>query len=104
MDPMKRRSFLLTGAAATTVRPKSTAAKPKKNLLMHVGGDYHSVAGPAITSRENLDYNLRYGVRHLTIQLRGDWNLDELMRMRDTCDARGVTFEAIRMDADYIAL
>jgi len=101
---MKRRSFLLTGAAATTVRPKSTAAKPKKNLLMHVGGDYHSVAGPAITSRENLDYNLRYGVRHLTIQLRGDWNLDELMRMRDTCDARGVTFEAIRMDADYIAL
>jgi hypothetical protein len=70
MDRMKRRSFLLSGATAITAAPNATLAKPTKNLLMHVGGDYHSVAGPSITSRENLDFNLRYGVRHLTIQLR----------------------------------
>jgi len=104
MDRMKRRSLLLTGATAITVSPDATAAKPKKNLLMHVGGDYHSVAGPGITSPENLDFNLRYGVRHLTIQLRGSWNLDELMRMREACDARDVTLEAIRMDAEYITV
>jgi len=104
MDRMKRRSFVLTGAAAAALPHRPASAKSKKNLLMHVGGDYHSVAGPGIASRENLDYNLRYGVRHLTIQLRGSWNLDELMRMREACDARGVTLEAIRMDSDYITL
>src|SRR5690349_4510547 len=104
MDRMKRRSLLLASAAATAVTPDATSAKPKKNLLMHVGGDYHSVAGPGITSKENLDFNLRYGVRHLTIQLRGSWDLDELMKMREACEARGVTLEAIRMDSEYITL
>ncbi len=99
---MKRRSFLLTPAAAAAQTPAAPAAR--KNLLMHVGGDYHSVAGPGITSPQNLDYNLRYGVKHLTIQLRNRWNLDELQKMRDDCGRRGVTIEAIRMDADYIAL
>ena len=104
MDRMKRRSFLVTGATALTVTPDATSAKPKKNLLMHVGGDYHSVAGPGITSTENLDFNLRYGVKHLTVQLSGILNLDELMRMREACEARGVTLEAIRMDSEYITL
>ena len=79
---------------------------------MHVGGDYHSVAGGPgadITGKENLEYNLRHGVKHLTAQVRGNgpdgaWDLDELKRMRDNCDKDGVTFEAIRMDADYIEL
>ncbi len=74
---------------------------------MHVGGDYHSVAGSGITSRENLEYNLRHGVRHLTAQVKkrpggGGWDPDELARMKDDCDRAGVTFEAIRMDSDYI--
>jgi mannonate dehydratase len=74
---------------------------------MHVGGDYHSVAGPDIASRENLEYNLRYGVKHLTAQVRkrtpdGGWDPDELKRMRDACDKYGVMLEAIRMDAGYI--
>jgi mannonate dehydratase len=99
---MKRRSFLLTPAAAAVPLPAQSA--PKRNALMHLGADYHSVAGPGITSMQNLDYNLRYGVKHLTIQLRGTWNLDELQKMKNDCDARGVTIEAIRMDADYIAL
>ena len=76
---------------------------------MHVGGDYHSVAGSSITSKENLDYNLRYGVKHLTVQLGkrspdGGWDLDELKRIKEDCEKGGVTLEAIRMDPSYITL
>jgi mannonate dehydratase len=75
---------------------------------MHVGGDYHSVAGGDITSKQNLEYNLRHGVKHLTAQLRkrpqGGWDPDELKRMKVSCDERGMVFEAIRMDSDYIKL
>jgi len=76
---------------------------------MHVGGDYHSVAGNGITSKENLEFNLRHGVRHITAQVRkrpgvAGWDPDELKRMRDDCDRHGVVFEAIRMDSDYIKL
>src|SRR5262245_38511455 len=75
---------------------------------MHVGGDYHSVAGSSITSRENLEYNLRYGVKHLTAQVpkhgKEGWSLDELKRMKEDCDRVGMQFEAIRMDADYITM
>lgn len=109
---MKRRAFggTVAGsilAAATTTSAQSS--RHRKNTLMHVGGDYHSVAGTGITSRENLEYNLRYGVRHLTAQVRkhtsdGGWDPEELARMKDDCDRRGVIFEAIRMDPDYITL
>jgi mannonate dehydratase len=75
---------------------------------MHVGGDYHSVAGKHITSEQNLEYNLRHGVKHLTAELSkrppGGWDMDELQRMRDNCEQYGVVFEAIRMDSDYIRL
>lgn len=112
---MKRREFgrrCAAGIAGVTV-PWTTTARavplPRKNALMHVGGDYHSVAGPGITSKENLEYNLRHGVRHLTILARkrsqeGGWDLDELKRMKEDCDKYGVALEAIRMDADYITL
>lgn len=88
------------------------APKAKKNLLMHVGGDYHSVAGGPgadMTAKANLEYNLRHGVKHLTAQVRkvgldGAWDADELKRMKDNCDKAGMTFEAIRMDDDYIRL
>jgi len=116
---MKRREFgvkLVNGAIAGIAgcsQPGTASAQasraPRKNTLMRVGGDYHSVAGPGITSQENLDYNLRYGVRHLTAQMTrrspdGGWNAAELKRMKDDCDRRGVTLEAIRMDPDYITL
>ncbi|MBK5293601.1 MAG: mannonate dehydratase [Acidobacteriia bacterium] len=75
---------------------------------MHVGGDYHAVAGKGgMASKENLEYNLRHGVKHLTVQVnRGPdgWDLDELKRMKDNCDKAGVIFEAIRMDSEYIKL
>ena len=81
----------------------------KRNDLMHVGGDYHSVAGSGITSKENLEYNVRHGVRHLTAQMRArpagaGWDSDELKRMKDDCDRHGFIFEAIRMEPDYITM
>src|ERR1043165_8009100 len=116
---MKRREFAqrlgsaalgvaMAGTGTTSAQPNPPPAR--KNSLMHVGGDYHSVAGRnGITSRENLEYNLRHGVKHLTAQIRnrpenGGWDPDELKRMKDDCDRHGVILEAIRMDAEYITL
>jgi mannonate dehydratase len=85
-----------------------SAKRPPKNSLMHVGGDYHSVAGGDITARENLEYNLRHGVKHLTAKLtkrpQDGWDPHELTRMKANCDKYGVVFEAIRMDTDYIRM
>jgi mannonate dehydratase len=118
---MKRREFGqklvssavaagITGASAPGISPAKTM--PKRNTLMHVGADYHSVAGGPradMTGKANLEYNLRHGVKHLTAQLRkvsedGSWDLDELKRMRDNCDKAGFIFESIRMDSEYIML
>ena len=120
---MKRREFgqsLISGAVGAGIGGSATSASlsaqttraARKNTRMHVGGDYHSVAGGPgadITGKENLEYNLRHGVKHLTAQVRkispeGAWDLDELKRMRDNCDQHGVLFEAIRMDSEYIKL
>src|ERR1035437_9635210 len=108
---IKRRQFagtlgaMAAGIAAASPRNASAQAArtPRRNTLMHVGGDYHSVAGTSITSKENLEYNLRYGVKHLTVQpwqnrrgggetsnrssgFSGAWDLDDLKRMKDNCD------------------
>jgi D-mannonate dehydratase (UxuA) len=95
IEPLGRDSVL-----TPEVRPK--------NSLMHVGGDYHSIAGRDITSKQNLEYNLRHGVRHLTAQLRKQprdgWNPEVLKQTRDNCDEYGVVLEAIRMDLDYIRM
>jgi len=109
---MRRREFgrnVIGGAAATGgIAFAQPAHAQRRNTLMHVGGDYHSVAGPGITSKENLEYSLRHGVQHLTAQLKkrpdGGWDPDELKKMKDDCDRYGVQFEAIRMDADYITM
>src|SRR5688572_5905281 len=107
---MRRRDFAAGAIAAGA--SSGLAFAQKKNNIMHVGGDYHSVAGPrgaGMTSKENLEYNLRHGVKHLTVQMTkrfpdGAWDLDELKKMRDDCDKYGMIFEAIRMDADYITM
>ena len=101
----------ISGASdqSTLARP---ARVPRKNTRIHVGGDYHGVAGGRgadMVSKINLEYNLRHGVRHLTARVRersqdGGWDLDELKRMRDNCDKHGVIMEAIRMEDDYIRL
>lgn len=123
---MKRRDFggnlvrgLAAAGVASSVNAGAASAQPArtrgKNTAMHVGGDYHSVAGGPgadITGKVNLEYNLRHGVKHLTAHVRyikststhGAWDLDELKRMRDDCDRHGVVFEAIRMGYEYIKL
>src|SRR5215470_6017734 len=76
---------------------------------MHVGGDYHSVAGGPnadMTAKTNLDYNLRHGVKHLTAQVRkvgadGSWDSDELKRMRDNSDPIGMNCQGTLMDSEY---
>ncbi len=97
------------GALTKTDASAQAARTPRRNTMMHVGGDYHSVAGASITSRENLEYNLRYGVRHLTALLKnrpegGGWDLDALKLMKEDCDRYGVQLEAIRMEPTYITL
>lgn len=101
---MNRRHFPAPFLAAGLA---SAAPTRKRNSAMHVGGDYHGVAGAGMTSKENLEYNLRHGVRHLTIQLRNrpnnaGWDLDLMKRMRDDSAREGVEIEAIRMEPDYI--
>ncbi len=101
---IKRRQFAvgLGGLAASGVAPNflKAAQKFRKNAMMHVGGDYHSVAGGDIASKQNLEYSLRHGVKHLTAEakkrLHAGWDPDELKRMKDNCDKFGVVFEAIR--------
>src|SRR5258708_37710265 len=99
---MRRRDFggsLAAGAVGFAPSAAGAAATPRKNTLMHVGADYHSDAGRGITSKANLEYNLRYGVKHVTAQVRkrpgGAWDEDELRMMRDACDLYDVVFEAI---------
>src|SRR5919106_5628704 len=118
---MKRRDFgkslaggVIGAGVAGSVAPFSAhaAPAPRKNTLMHVGGDYHYVAGGRgadITGKENLEFNLRHGVKHLTVQIskrspEGAWDLDDMKRMKDNCDKYGVVLEAIRMDSEYIML
>jgi hypothetical protein len=118
---MKRREFGTTVAGgvigagvAASVTPFSAhaAPAPRKNTLMHVGGDYHYVAGGPgadITGKANLEFNVRHGVKHLTAQIskksaEGAWDLDDMKRMKDNCDKHGVVLEAIRMDSEYIML
>src|SRR5215831_2302710 len=107
-----RREFgtgFVVGALATSVGSVATAQqRPRKNTLMHVGGDYHSIFGGDITSKQNLEYNLRHGVRYLTAEMKNrpgkGWDSDQLKRMKDNCDRYGVVLEAFRMDSDYITL
>jgi mannonate dehydratase len=104
---------------------------PKKNLKMHVGSDYHVIEGPSIFSKENLEYNVRFGVKSISpdpdleahrgkprpsgsaggdfIPIEGPveggaFDLDLLKRMKDNCDAAGIWLEGLRMDSGYIIL
>ena len=63
---INRREFggALIGIAAQGIPNNSLAnslaaeQNPQRNALMHVGGDYHIIAGGDITSKQNLEYNL----------------------------------------------
>jgi mannonate dehydratase len=143
---MRRRDFgktLLGGAVGAGLEASGIAnlasaqtSKPRlarKNTLMHVGADYHVIEGDGVTSRENLEYNLRCGVKHISPDpdtavidgvrplggsppakggdfipadgpSGGAFDLDKLKRMRDDCDKAGMTLEGFRMDSGYIVM
>src|SRR6267154_1628397 len=77
---MRRRDFgkgLAGGLVATGIARAATALAaagqaqeevtiPRKNTMMHVGADYHVAEGGGVMSRENLEYNLRFGVTHIS--------------------------------------
>ena len=141
---MKRRDFgktvlgTMAGLGLSAQRSAlgsaaQAAARPhRKNTAMHVSADYHVIEGPAFISRENFNYNLRYGVKHINpdpvlVQASsgppkadahsgwgdfippegpqgGAFDLDGLKRMRDLCDSMGMVIEGFRMDSGYIVM
>ena len=119
---MKRREFskiVLAGAAGIGATGGSTLEAAgsrqrtagRRNPHMHVGGDYHVIVGGRnadMSSDANLDYNLRHGMRHLTIVMRhgpgNPYDLDDMKRMRDNCDRKNVDWEALRMMHHYIRM
>jgi len=128
---MQRRDFakaiaggvIGAGLAGTTAAAQSITATlraPRKNPVHHVGGDYHCRMGDHWSSKQNIEYHTRFGIRHFTSQMgaseggsgagqkegspRGDWKLEEMKRWKDLCDQGGMTWEAIRMDSSYIYL
>lgn len=143
---MRRRDFarIMLGAAAGAgcsgspfaqegpAQAASASRLPRKNTKMHVSSDYHVVEGKEFISKENIDYNLRFGINHINpdpvllaagsgppkVSANSGWgdfiapegpdagafDLDVLKRMRDTCDSMGMTIEGFRMDSGYIVM
>lgn len=138
---MQRREFGKTilntvaglGLSGSSLAQTKTATPRvrKKNTKMHVSADYHVVAGPSFISKENFNYNLRYGVNHINpdpIRVQsgsappqekkagwgdfippegpqgGAFDLDGLKHMRDECDKMGMIIEGFRMDSGYIVM
>jgi mannonate dehydratase len=115
-----------TGAQKTAARVR------RKNTKMHVSADYHVVEGKEFISRENFNYNLRYGINHINpdpvlvkagsgppqVTAKGGWgdfispegpgagafDLDALKRMKDISDSMGMVIEGFRMDSGYIVM
>jgi mannonate dehydratase len=116
----------LTDAAPAFGQPQKKLT-PRRNTKMHVGADYHVMEGTTLTSKENLEYNLRFGVKSISPDpdqeahrgkgghfdafipaegpvLGGAFDPDVLKQMKDNCDAVGMWLEALRMDSGYIIL
>jgi mannonate dehydratase len=55
-----------SGLAETPSAHPHTARTHKKDILMHVGADYHVHEGKSILSMENINYHLRLGVKHIS--------------------------------------
>jgi mannonate dehydratase len=104
----------LLGTAAAGQPVAAATPAPRRNPLLHVGGDYHVVMSDDTlgwddrqrlwTTKKNFEYHQRCGVRHLTNIMSGVWNLDEMKRWKEDCDKGGMVWEAIRMDSSYIYL
>jgi mannonate dehydratase len=110
----------LVGPAAVAQSALSSPPRPpRKNNLHRVGGDYHCTLGEHWTSKKNFEFHQRCGVTSLSPSMdaggdnasaakgaaaSSDWNLDDMKRWKDACDAAGMTWDGIRMDSRYIYL
>lgn len=144
-ESMERRDFakMLAGGVigagligqAGTVHAAATppVRAPRKNTLHHVGGDYHCTMGEHWSSKQNIEFHLRHGVKtfHANMGFGGgeggggakggtkkggatkagganaigdEWNLDDMKRWKDACDKGGLNWEGIRIDSRYIYL
>ena len=94
-----------SGTAAAAQSVIGAAQRPRKNNLFHTGGDYHVVMGDHWTSKLNIEYHQRMGIKHFTnIMSANDWSIDEMKKWKELCDKSGMIWEAIRMDSSYIYL
>lgn len=139
---MDRRNFgkaVVMGAAGVSFADQiATAQSPDrgvipglkviKNTKIRLGGQRGFGNGP-VTSKENMEWHLRWGIRHLDVSLEnsrsapgvipepaqpqgrggrmsptGAWNLEAMQRVRDTLAQNGLEWESIRMDSAYIAM
>ncbi len=55
----------LTESGAALGQPQKHLT-PEKNTKMHVGADSDGMEGPTLTSLQNLNYNLRFGVKSIS--------------------------------------
>lgn len=116
----------LAGSASVAAAASAGSHAPKKNTLMHVGGDYHCVLGEHWAGKQNIEFHQRLGVKsfHANMGFVGDgnakkgatkgggqaarigdeYNLDDLKRWKDACDKGGLNWDGIRMDSGYIYL
>ena len=107
----------LTDSAPAFGQPQKKLT-PRRNTKMHVGADYHVIEGSTLTGKENLEYNLRFGVKSISPDpdqeahrgkaahfdafipaegpLGGAFDADVLKQMKDDCDAVGMWLEALR--------
>lgn len=93
----------LVGPTAVSLTQAQPAAR--RNLKMHVGGDYHVTLGDHWTSKMNFEYHQRMGIKHMTnIMSPDDWRPEDLKLWKSRCDDAGMIWEAIRMDSSFIYL
>ncbi|MCH9021451.1 MAG: mannonate dehydratase [Planctomycetes bacterium] len=103
---MKRREFgkalvggfivAATGHVVNACPVQANDSPPsRKRAQMHVAEDHWDLFTP-----EHLQYLQRHGVKHLTVEhikrsAEGEWDLDELRRMRDIADKNDLTISML---------
>ena len=119
---MNRRTFtkvaaggiLGCGLPGTTASAQSSTT-PTGKAMLYIGADYHVIktGGDSRsgrnrqnqwTSRRNFDYHKRFGIKHFTNLMNGNWDFDRMRQWKDDCDKAEMIWEAIRMDPGYIYL
>ena len=109
---MKRRDFGLaltggvmgaaTGCSASALQAQDRdSTKPRKKAQMYVAEDHWD-----LFTKEHVQYLQRHGVKHVEVEHLeqseiGDWDLDELKRLRDLADKRRCGRSVARGTSDF---